>query len=320
MVSGGLDRLPIGDDVPDGRVVLGEIVWRGGGAGADDEPEPGVLQPVQVRCGQHAGVRDDHDLGRGVTFAELVEDGQQGEGLAPVARELVDFEGEPALVHEEADEDLRVDAALFAHPDLAELVFTLRLEVEGGDVVEHHGQRTTRGRMRVGCGGDLRPPVLLNAAGEGPPHGRQRRRTRDTELVPHPQRVRLAGRLDDAGQDQLLECVVADRVEPETGVGVLEDIPQQPGPRPGHRRRGRGQRRRAQPVQIERDMPGQLRDPLPRDRDQHRELPIVVRGAEVLHDRPHTTGLRRDLHRRRTRRGAHLPHEPPHRASLDRHR
>ncbi len=45
--------------------------------------------------------------------------------------------GKAAPIHQQADHDLWVDAALLGVADLAELVFVVCLEVEGGDVVEH---------------------------------------------------------------------------------------------------------------------------------------------------------------------------------------
>ena len=194
----------------------------------------------------------------------------------------------------------------------------LRLEVQGGDVVEHDRERAARRRVSVCGGGDLGPPVLLHGPGQRPPHRRQRRRIGDAELVPHPQRVRFRCRLDDAGKDELLERVVPDSVEPETGIGVLEDLPQHPRPGPGDDRPRRPRRRRrGQRVEIELLLPVHLCDPLPRDRDERGQLGVVVSGAEVLEDGLHTPPGARDLHRRRSRPGAHLPHEQAHRSSLD---
>lgn len=42
----------------------------------------------------------------------------------------------------EHDDDLGVDPAFLRVPDLAQLVFVLRFEVEGGHVVEHEGEVT----------------------------------------------------------------------------------------------------------------------------------------------------------------------------------
>jgi len=278
---------------------VGEVVRGGGGAGADDEGEPGVFEPLQVRRGQHACVRDDHDLGRLMVFPEGVQHGQQGERLALVSFELVHLQRESALVHEQPDKDLRVNPALLAHPDPPEPVFALGFEVEGRAVIEHHRQRAVPGGVRV-CGRrELRPPVLLHGTGEGTPHRRQRRRGRNPEFVPHSQRVRHARRLHNTCQDEAAERVVADRGEPEPGIRGSEDLPQHPRPRPRHCRRSRHRRHRAELVEIERDPPSQLADPFPRDREQHTELLLTMRGADVLNNRADTARLRHDLHRRR---------------------
>ncbi|MBB2988542.1 hypothetical protein FHW15_003733, partial [Terracoccus luteus] len=57
-------------------------------------------------------------------------------GLGGVALPATDLEREPGAVHEQADDDLRVDAAFLGVADLAQLVFVLCLEVEGRDVVQ----------------------------------------------------------------------------------------------------------------------------------------------------------------------------------------
>ena len=72
-----------------------------------------------------------------------------------------------------------------------------------------------------------------------------------------------------------------------------------------------------QRVEIELLLPVHLCDPLPRDRDERGQLGVVVSGAEVLEDGLHTPPGARDLHRRRSRPGAHLPHEQAHQSSLN---
>ena len=53
-------------------------------------------------------------------------------------------------------------------------------------------------------------------------------------------------------------------------------------------------------VAIELALPAQIGNAITGDGDQHGQLRVVVRGAEVLDDRAHAPRLRRDLHRRRT--------------------
>ncbi len=52
-------------------------------------------------------------------------------GFGLVAFEAADLEGKAGPVDEQADDDLRVDAAFFRVPDFAESVFFFCLEVEG---------------------------------------------------------------------------------------------------------------------------------------------------------------------------------------------
>ncbi|HJY59889.1 MAG TPA: hypothetical protein VJ418_26225, partial [Streptosporangiaceae bacterium] len=70
-------------------------------------------------------------------------------GLGLVALEQVHFQREPGGGGEQPDGDLRIDAVFLAHPDLAQLVLTLDLEVQGRDVVEHHRQSPGPGGVRV---------------------------------------------------------------------------------------------------------------------------------------------------------------------------
>ena len=203
--------------------MLGEVFRRRPRPGGDDEIEAGVLERVQVARREHARVGDDHDITVPVTLPEPVQHGQQRRGLAPVALERMDLQREPHLIDQQADEDLRIDAPLLAHPDLAERVLVLRLEIQRGHVIHHHLQRPGRRHLPQRRVRELRSPVLLDATREGPPDRAQRRRLH-TDLREHPDRVSLAGRLDDPRQHETLEAVGPDRVEPDLAVSVLENI------------------------------------------------------------------------------------------------
>jgi hypothetical protein len=80
----------------------------GRGAGPDDEPEPGVFQRIEIRGREHARVGDHDEVGNGMTVAERAEHREQGAGLCLVSLERVHLQREPARVHEQTDEDLRV--------------------------------------------------------------------------------------------------------------------------------------------------------------------------------------------------------------------
>ena len=125
-------------------------------------------------------------------------------------------------------------------------------------------------------------------------------------LLQHPQRVQLAGRLDDPGQHQAPEHVVpAGRIlQAQHPVCPLEGICQVAHPR--RRDRQRPGWPGAVQSQAELQLPG--RDPLLRRGLQRLQLRLVVRRSQVLDlARPSPRGPH-DLHRGRARRGLHSPH------------
>ena len=71
--------------------------------------------------------------------------GDDGGRLGGVALEAADFQREPGPVHQQADHDLRVDAAFLGVADLAQLVFVLGLEVQRRHVIEQQAQAATAG-------------------------------------------------------------------------------------------------------------------------------------------------------------------------------
>jgi hypothetical protein len=89
---------------------------------ADDEPEPGVLQRVQVRRREHSGVSDHDHVSHAMALRERAQHRDQGGGLGLVALEQVHLERESAGVCQEPDLDLRVDSVLLGYPDLAQFV------------------------------------------------------------------------------------------------------------------------------------------------------------------------------------------------------
>jgi len=67
-----------------------------------------------------------------VTTPERLDHRDQGLRLGLVALEHGDLQREPARGDQQPDGDLRVDPALLAHADLAELVFLAHLEMQRG--------------------------------------------------------------------------------------------------------------------------------------------------------------------------------------------
>jgi hypothetical protein len=115
------------------------------------------------------------------------------------------------------DGDLRVDAAFLAHPDLAEPIFDIGLEVQRGQVIQHQRQATVANRPRVAGLRDHGAVVAFDHPLQAA-HERHPRRTWHAELSQHPHRVGLTGRLDDPGQHECFERVVTDPVEAEPGI------------------------------------------------------------------------------------------------------
>jgi hypothetical protein len=163
-------------------------------------------------------------------------------------------------------------------PRFAEPVALVGLEVQRGHVVEHQRRRPQRRVRRARCGQPL-PPRVLGVDRQAPVH-RGIRRRRDTGLVQHPQRVQLAGRLDDPRQHQLPEhLITAGRLaEPQRVVGAAQGIPQEPQPGAQDRQRTRRRRR----AQAERQLALTGREPLPRGGLQRLQLLLVMGRPQVL--------------------------------------
>ena len=122
-----------------------QIPWGPDLAGADDEPQPGVVQGRQVGRREHAGISDDDELLNAVGGLECLHDGDDRGGLSLVPFPAADLEGEAGPVDQQAHDDLRIDPPLLGVADLAQVVLTLGLEVERGDVVQAQGQTPTGG-------------------------------------------------------------------------------------------------------------------------------------------------------------------------------
>jgi hypothetical protein len=156
-----------------------------------------------------------------------------------VALEGVHHQREPSRIGQQADGDLWLQPALLAEPGLTEPVTLLSFEVQRGHVVQHQRRRAQPG-MRGARAGDPVPPRFGGVPGQ-PAVDRRIRRRRNTDLLQHPDRLQLAGRLDDPGQHQSLEHLIpfASQVEPQHLVGRAERFPQPLGPGRQDRQLGR---------------------------------------------------------------------------------
>ena len=205
--------------------VVGQVVGGLGQARADDELEPVVLQCVEVGRREHPGIGHHDHVGDPVALLELGEHRDQGLGLSLVALEQVHLQRETAWVDEQAHLDLGIDAMLLAHPDLAQLVLVLVLEVQRGDVVhDERGLAAGAGRVRQARLGQRAAVVTLLTALQAAVDRVQRRRAHP-DLVQHAHGVGLAGRLDDARQHERTEHLVLQSVEPELAIRPGEHLP-----------------------------------------------------------------------------------------------
>ena len=122
--------------------------------------------------------------------------------------------------------------------DLAQVVLTLGLEIEGGDVVQAQGQTPTsvgdvleQGPREALAVAPL--PAAPQGAEQGPHADRlQPQITQDTG------NLGLGRRLDQARQNHLLKRPITPSgvPQPQTGVDLVQDLPQQPGVLGGHHR------------------------------------------------------------------------------------
>ncbi len=118
--------------------------------------------------------------------------------------------------------------ALLGVSDLAQVVFLLGLEVQGGHVEQQQPQSAGGGRVfeaaagdpvAVVTGDDLRQVALNRFVGH---------RIR-TEVIEDAQGIDLRGRFDDPGDHQILEHCIVDDVEAEPVVDEGEHVIEQPG-------------------------------------------------------------------------------------------
>jgi len=170
--------------------------------GADDEPQARLVQLEQVRRRQHPGIGDHHHVGEVVAGPERPDDRDDRVGLSLVARETADLQREPATVDQQTHNDLRIHPALVGVPDLAQVVFLVRLEVQRRDVIEHQRDVPAGGGVGEAQGGEL-IAVLTNPS---PTKGAFHRRVAGR----HPAQVRQnatsvqqRGRFHDPGDHQV---------------------------------------------------------------------------------------------------------------------
>jgi hypothetical protein len=210
---------------------LGHLVGHVGELRAEDERQPRRLDRASVGLRDHPGVRDHGHVGQLMRLLERGDRRDHRVRLGLVALERLDHQREPGRVGQQAYGDLRLEPALFRVARLAEPVALIGLEVERRHVMQDQRCRTQRRVLRArGC--KVLPPRRLGVNRQ-PPLERRVRGRRDPSLGQHPQRVDLAGRLDDPREHQLPKHLVpAGRLlEAEPVVGAAQRVPQMRHPR-----------------------------------------------------------------------------------------
>ena len=148
----GVNDLPVSEGVPVPVEVGLQVAWGPGGAGADDEPQPRVVQGRQVGGREHAGVSDDDEVLDAVGGLEGLHDGDDRGGLSLVPLPAADLERKTTAVDQQADDDLGIDPTLLGVTHPPQVVLTLSLEIERGHACRHRA----------------RPEVLVTCSNKAP--------------------------------------------------------------------------------------------------------------------------------------------------------
>ena len=122
------------------------------------------------------------------------------------------------------------------HPP--QIILTLGLEVQGGDVVQARGQAPGGGDVLEQSPRQALAVAPLPAAPQGAEQGPHGDRLQ-AQVTQHPGDLGLAGgRLDQTRQNHLLKGPITPSgvPQPQTGVDLVQDLPQQPGVLGGHHR------------------------------------------------------------------------------------
>ena len=236
---------------------------------------------------------------------ELLDDRDDRGRLGRVALVAADLQREPDPVDQQTHDNLRVDPAFLGVADLAQLVLLLGLEVQRRHVIQAQRDIPAGGGMREARGRDLVAVTPFLAAAQGPEHGAQRA-VLDADLFQHTHRVRLACRLHDPGQHELLERRIVHDVEPEPVVHAHQHVPQHRRPLPDDH---------PQPALVLHPRDLQIQRLLTRLQSptglgqQHRKLGLRPRRPHVLEDVVAPVAALSDLDLRGARAASRLPNE-----------
>ena len=254
-------------------------------------------------------------------------------GFGGVAFVASDLEGETGAVHEQSDDDLRVDPTFLRVPDFPQVIFLFGLEVQGRHVVQQQAQTVGFGGMDEALFGDAIPVLTGDDLLQVPFDRGVARRIRP-EVLQDPAGVEFRARFDDPGDHQIPEHRVAEDPEAELFVDVGQHLAQQHRPgrfRPSRRidlhGSGCGLEQGALPAGqglFDRDLGRDAEvegllvgfEPGPGPFEQHAEFEVGVGGADVFDDLLPAAHVAGDLHGRGPGLGAHLP-DKHHSPSLE---
>ena len=182
-------------------------------------------------------------------------------------------------VNQQAHDDLGVDPPLLGVTNLAQVVLTLGLEIQGGHVIQAQGQAPGGGDVIEQGLRDRLAVVPLPAASQGAEQGPHADRLQ-AQITQHAGDLGLRRRLDQTRQNHLLKRPITPSIVPQsqTGVGPVQNAPQQGRALGDHRctYQTGASRRWVQGLQVQHSLALPGGDPLPPDLQQGRHLGLVV--------------------------------------------
>ena len=222
---------------------------------------------------------DNDELGDAVGGLEGLRDGDDRGGLSLVALPAADLERKTMTVDQQAHDDLGVDPPVLGVTDLAQVVLTLGLEVQGGHVIQAQGQTPTGGDVLEQSPRQALAVAPLPAASQGAEQGPGADRLQ-AQVTQDAGDLGLRGRLDQTRQNHLLKGPITPSgvPQPQTGVDPVQNVPQQARTLGDHRcaYQAGASRRWFQGLQVQQPLALPGSDPLPPDLQQGRHLGLVV--------------------------------------------
>ena len=171
---------------------------------------------------------DDDEVLDAVGGLEGLHDGDDRGGLSLVALPAADLKRKTMTVDQQAHDDLGVDPPLLGVTHPPQIILTLGLEVEGGDVVQAQGQTPTGGDVLEQGLRDRLAVAPFLGPGQAGLQGVAVGRGWPADLRQDSGGVGLGGRLDQARDDHLLKGLITPSgvPQPQAGVDRLDGLDQ----------------------------------------------------------------------------------------------